>query len=177
MSSAVVGYKLSLGEDSVPLCYDDIELSDCIMVTGANPAWCHPILWRRVEAHKAANPDLKIIVIDPRKTNTCSIADIHLQINPGTDIVLYNAIGRALIEMEYIDAEFIENHTDGFEKYQEQVMKRTLREAANICGVKIEDIRWTAQYIGESKGFISMWAMGLNQSVIGTKKNAALISF
>lgn len=176
MSSAVVGYKMSLGEDSVPLSYDDIELSDCILVTGANPAWCHPILWRRVEAHKANNPDLKIIVIDPRKTNTCSIADIHLQVNPGTDVVLYNAIGRALIEMELIDLNFIENHTDGFDKYYEQVMKRSLREAASICGIKVEDIRWTAQYIGESKGFISMWAMGLNQSVIGTNKNVSLIN-
>jgi len=176
MSSAVVGYKMTLGEDSVPLSYDDIELSDCILVTGANPAWCHPILWRRVEAHKAANPDVKIIVVDPRKTNTCSIADIHLQVNPGTDVVLYNAIGRALIEMEYIDEDFIEKHTDGFIKYYEQVMKRSLREAASICGVKVEDIRWTAQYIGESKGFISMWAMGLNQSVIGTNKNVSLIN-
>jgi ferredoxin-nitrate reductase len=176
MSSAVVGYKLALGEDSVPLSYEDIELSDCILVTGANPAWCHPILWRRVEAHKAANPDMKIIVVDPRKTNTCSIADIHLQINPGTDIVLYNAIGRALIEMEYVDNEFIENHADGFEKYKEQVMKRSLREAASICGIKVEDIRWTAQYIGDAKGFISMWAMGLNQSVIGTDKNTSLIN-
>ncbi|HYG37927.1 MAG TPA: molybdopterin-dependent oxidoreductase [Cytophagales bacterium] len=176
MSSAVVGYKMTLGEDSVPLSYDDIELSDCILVTGANPAWCHPILWRRVEAHKAANPDVKIIVVDPRKTNTCSIADIHLQVNPGTDVVLYNAIGRALIEMEYIDEDFIEKHTDGFIKYYEQVMKRSLREAASICGVKLEDIRWTAQYIGESKGFISMWAMGLNQSVIGTNKNVSLIN-
>ena len=67
MSSAVAAYKMSLGEDSVPVCYDDIELADCFFVTGANPAWCHPILWRRVEAHKAANPNVKIVVVDPRK--------------------------------------------------------------------------------------------------------------
>ena len=88
MSSAVAAYKMALGEDSVPVCYDDIEASDCIFVTGANPAWCHPILWRRVEAHKATNPKVKIIVVDPRKTDSCSIADLHLQINPGTDITL-----------------------------------------------------------------------------------------
>ncbi len=98
MSSAVVGYKMSLGEDSVPVCYDDIELSDCIYVAGANPAWCHPIIWRRVEAHKAANPHVKIIVADPRRTQTCAIADVHLQLNPGTDIVLNHALGRILIE-------------------------------------------------------------------------------
>ena len=98
MSSAVAGYKMSLGEDSVPISYEDIELADCIFVAGANPAWCHPILWRRVEAAKAKNPSLKIIVSDPRRTQTCSMANVHLQINPGTDIVLHHAIGRVLIE-------------------------------------------------------------------------------
>ena len=65
MSSAVVGYKMALGEDAVPISYEDLELADCIFVAGGNPAWCHPILWRRVEAAKAKNPDLKIIVTDP----------------------------------------------------------------------------------------------------------------
>ncbi|MCU0429929.1 MAG: molybdopterin-dependent oxidoreductase [Cytophagaceae bacterium] len=176
MSSAVVGYKLTLGEDSVPASYEDIELADCFLVTGANPAWCHPILWRRVEQAKANNPDIKIIVVDPRKTQSCSIADLHLQINPGTDIVLYNAIGRLLIEMEKVDYEFIAHHCNGFEQYREHVMKRSLKEAASICGVKAEDIRWAAEYIGRSNGFISMWAMGLNQSVIGVNKNVSLIS-
>src|SRR5438093_1243846 len=76
MSSAVVGYKMALGEDSVPVCYDDIEQADCFFVTGANPAWCHPIIWRRIEAHKAANPHVRIIVTDPRYTDTCPIAQV-----------------------------------------------------------------------------------------------------
>lgn len=176
MSSAVVGYKLSLGEDSVPCSYDDIELADCFYITGANPAWCHPILWRRIEAHKVANPDVKIIVADPRKTQTCSLADIHLQINPGTDIVLNHAIGRLLIDMGFLDEEFINNHADGFQQYHELVFKRTLKESASICGVKAEDITWAAKYIGRSKGFITMWTMGLNQSVVGVNKNLSLIN-
>jgi ferredoxin-nitrate reductase len=92
MSSAVVGYKMSLGEDSVPVSYDDLELADVIFVAGANPAWCHPILWRRVEAAREKNPDVKIIVSDPRKTQTCSLANVHLQLNPGTDVTLHHAI-------------------------------------------------------------------------------------
>jgi ferredoxin-nitrate reductase len=99
MSSAVVGYKMSLGEDSVPVSYDDLELADVIFVAGANPAWCHPILWRRVEAAREKNPDIKIIVSDPRKTQTCSMANVHLQLNPGTDITLHHAIGRCLMEI------------------------------------------------------------------------------
>jgi len=176
MSSAVAAYKMALGEDTVPLCYDDIELADCFYVTGANPAWCHPILWRRVEAHKAANPDIKIIVVDPRVTDTCSLADLHLQINPGTDITLNHAIGRLLIENGDIDIDFIRNHAEGFEQYSKLVFKRALGESAAICGINEQDIRLAARYIGEAKGFISMWTMGLNQSSAGVNKNLSLIN-
>lgn len=176
MSSAVVGYKLSLGEDSVPVCYDDIEQSDCILVEGANPAWCHPIIWRRVEAHKAANPNVKIITVDPRRTQTATSSDIHLQINPGTDVTLNHAIGRILIENNWLDNDFIQNHTDGFEDYKTKVFERSLAESAEICGVDEKLIIKTASLIAKAKGFLSMWTMGLNQSVIGVNKNLSLIN-
>jgi ferredoxin-nitrate reductase len=176
MSSAVTAYKMALGEDSVPICYDDIELADCFLVTGANPAWCHPILWRRVEAHKALNPDVKLIVVDPRVTDSCSLADLHLQINPGTDVTLNHAIGRALIERGSMDTNFIDQHTEGFEAYQKRVFERTLEASALICGVTVADIQLAASYIGDAKGFLSMWTMGLNQSAIGVNKNLSLIN-
>ncbi len=176
MSSAVVGYKLSLGEDSVPVCYDDIEEADLFLVEGANPAWCHPILWRRIEAHKAANPHVKIICVDPRRTDTARSSDLHLPIRPGTDIVLNNAIGRLLIENGDIDLDFITDHADGFSAYQEQVMQRSINEAAEICGIPAESIQTTADWIGRSKGFLSLWTMGLNQSVVGVNKNLSLIN-
>ena len=176
MSSAVVGYKMALGEDSVPVCYDDIELADCFYVTGANPAWCHPILWRRVEAHKSANINTKVIVVDPRITDSSAIADLHLQINPGTDITLNHAIGRLLIENGDIDLDFITNHAEGFESYKLGVFERTLQESAEICGLNEEDIQLAAKYIGDAKGFITMWTMGLNQSAIGVNKNLSLIN-
>ncbi|MVM29808.1 molybdopterin-dependent oxidoreductase [Spirosoma sp. HMF4905] len=176
MSSAVVGYKLSLGEDSVPVCYDDIEEADLFLVEGANPAWCHPILWRRIEAHKAANPNVKIICVDPRKTDTARSSDLHLPLRPGTDIVLNNAVGRLLIEKNYIDNEFITNHADGFLAYRDQVMLRTVEEAAEICGVSAESIETATDWIGRSKGFLSLWTMGLNQSVVGVNKNLSLIN-
>lgn len=176
MSSAVAAYKLSLGEDSVPVCYDDVELADCIFVAGANPAWCHPIIWRRVEAAKAKNPNLKIIVSDPRKTQTASYANVHLQLKPGSDIVLHHAIGRTLIENGDVDVAFIKQHTEGFEKYRDKVMQRTMAEAAAICDVPEELIIEAANYIGSAKGFMAMWTMGLNQSVIGVNKNLSLIN-
>ena len=176
MSSAVVGYKMSLGEDSVPISYDDIELADCIFVAGANPAWCHPILWRRVEAAKAKNPNLKIIVSDPRRTQTCALADLHLQINPGTDITLHHAIAHCLITEGQTDNAFIEKHTNGFEPYRQNVLTTSIAEAANICGITEDDIRTAASFIGHAKGFLTMWTMGLNQSVVGTNKNLSLIN-
>lgn len=176
MSSAVVAYKMSLGEDSVPVSYDDLELTNCIFVAGANPAWCHPVLWRRVEAAREKNPDLKIIVSDPRKTQTCSIADIHLQLNPGTDITLHYAIGRCLLEQGNIDIDFINNHCEGFERYRHTVFEKSVKEAAAICGLCEDEIRLAASYIGNASAFITMWTMGLNQSVVGVNKNLSLIN-
>ena len=176
MSSAVVGYKMSLGEDSVPVSYDDVELADVIFVAGANPAWCHPILWRRIEAAREKNPDIKIIVSDPRKTQTCSISNLHLQLKPGTDITLHHAIGRCIIEDGNTDYDFVTGHTEGFEDYRKTVFQRSVAEAAIICGVNENDIRTAAAYIGKAKGFITMWTMGLNQSVVGVNKNLSLIN-
>ena len=176
MSSAVVGYKKTFGEDSVPISYADIELADTFLITGANPAWCHPILFRRLEKHKEENPNVKIIVVDPRKTDTANFADIHLQLLPGTDVVLYNAIARCLYKRGLIDEDFIKNHTDGFQEYKDLIFKTSLKQASKICGVSEKDIQKAADTIGVSKGFISMWAMGLNQSVVGTDKNVSLLN-
>ena len=176
MSSAVVGYQTALGEDSVPGCYDDIELTDCLLVAGANPAWCHPILWRRVEAHKAARPATKIIVVDPRATDSAALADLHLQLIPGTDVVLLQALARVLIENGDVEAEFLAHHAEGYETYRDIVLERPLAEAAALCGVPEADIRLAANYIGTARAFLSMWTMGLNQSAVGVDKNLSLLN-
>ncbi|TGV00658.1 nitrate reductase [Flavivirga rizhaonensis] len=176
MSSAVVGYKKTFGEDSVPISYEDIELADCFLITGANPAWCHPILFRRIEKRKEENPDVQIIVIDPRKTDSANFADLHLQLIPGTDVVLYNAIGRRLFERGLIDEKFIKYHTEGLVLYKDLIFSTSVKQASKLCGVPEKDIKKAADIIGLSKGFISMWAMGLNQSVVGTDKNVSLLN-
>ena len=175
MSTAVAAYKLALGEDSVPVSYEDIEFADCLFVTGANPAWCHPILWRRLEAHKAAHPEVKIIVADPRRTDSCAIADLHLPLNPGTDVTLNHAIGRLLIEQGSLSSVFIRDHTSGFEDYRQRVFLRTVAEAAVICGLEESHIRQAAVWIGAASGFLSLWTMGLNQSAVGVNKVLSLI--
>jgi len=153
MSSAVVGYKMALGEDSVACTYEDIELADCFLIAGPSPACNHPIVFRRLEAHKAANPRVKFIVVDPRRTDTAKMADLHLQIKPDTDIVLMNAIAKGLISRGYIDENFIKNHTEGYDTYRVKVADRDMREAAKICGISLHDIHQAVEYIGKSKGF------------------------
>ncbi|MFP2995566.1 molybdopterin-dependent oxidoreductase [Spongiivirga sp. MCCC 1A20706] len=176
MSSAVVGYKKTVGEDAVPIAYEDIELADTFLIAGANPAWCHPILFRRLEKHKEENPNVKIIVVDPRKTQTCALADLHLQILPGTDVILFNAIARRLIERKKINLSFIQRHTSNYTAVKEKAFELTFRQAAKKCGITVEEIKKAAKYIGNAKRFISMWTMGLNQSVIGVDKNVSLLN-
>lgn len=176
MSSAVAGYKLALGDDAFPLSYEDIELGDCFLIAGANPAWCHPILFRRLERHKARHPETKVIVADPRRTQSCAIADLHLQLQPGTDVALFNAIARVLLENDAVDRAFIEAHTEGFEAARAAAMALGVEEAAALCRVPAEQIRRAAGWLGASRAFQSWWAMGLNQSAAGVDKNLALLN-
>lgn len=176
MSSAVTAQKTAFGEDSVPITYEDIDLCDLFLIAGANPAWCHPILFRRLENRKAASPAAKLVLIDPRKTDSASLADLHLQLRPGTDVALYNALARILIEKGAIDRDFIDAHTENFASLKEAAFSLSLEEAAAICGLDPGDIALCAQWIIESNTMLSFWAMGLNQSTSGVKKSLALIN-
>src|SRR5690606_39518403 len=115
-------------------------------------------------------------VADPRKTESTSNADLHLPIIPGTDVWLYNAIARVLIENGDVDYKFIANHTSGFESFRDVVFATPLEEASRICGIPVEDIKTAASWIGAAQGFLTLWAMGLNQSAVGVKKNLSLRS-
>ena len=176
MSSAVVGYKKTFGEDSVPISYEDIELADCFLIAGANPAWCHPILYRRLEQRKEDFPKTKVIVVDPRKTQTAAAADLHLQILPGTDVILFNAMARWLIDKRKIDTTFIKKYTENFEACRQTAYTYTLKEAAKKCGIPLAQIIEAATYIARADKFLSLWTMGLNQSSIGVSKNVSLLN-
>ena len=176
MSSAVVGYKLSLGDDTPPFSYEDIEASDCLFVTGANPAWCHPILFRRVEAHRAANPGVKLIVVDPRRTQTAEMADLHLALRPGTDIHLHNALAALLIRGGYADLPFLQQRCEGWPELESFLAGLDLQIEAAACEIPLAQIEEAARIIGESKTLLTLWAMGLNQSRGGVRKNTSLIN-
>lgn len=176
MSSAVVAYKQALGADAPPCCYEDIELADCVLISGANPAWAHPILFRRLETARAARPGHKLIVVDPRRTETAELADLHLQIRPGTDVALYHGLLHAMVWQGWTDLEFIRDHTEGFGALKDLVRSTPPSLAAQICGTAEADIWRAAEWFSTSAASLSLYCQGLNQSSQGTAKNTALIN-
>lgn len=175
MSSAVAGYKATLGADSVPACYADIDEADHILIAGANPAWAHPIVFRRIEAAKARNPGLSLTVVDPRRTETAAFADQHLQIAPGSDVLLFNAMLHVMLWEDMIDRDFIRDHTEGFDALRASLLECSPGNVARACGVSADEIVTAARRFGRAKAALSMWCQGLNQSHHGTASNAALI--
>jgi assimilatory nitrate reductase catalytic subunit len=176
MSSAVTGYKTTLGADAPPACYDDLNHAELIVIAGSNTAWAHPVLYRRLEDAKAKRPSLKVVCIDPRRTETARAADLHLPILPGTDVALFNAILHWLVWEDAIASDYIAAHTEGFAELRASVRECTPAWAARICGVREGSIVQLAQWWRESNATLSLYCQGLNQSTSGTDKNAALIN-
>lgn len=175
MSSAVAGYKQTLGADAPPCSYEDILQAKVIFITGANPAVAHPIIFRYIEDARAANPDLKIIVADPRRSESAEIADLHLAIKPGTDIALFNGMLNVLIAENLVDTPYVEAHTNGFAALAEIAKNYPPAVVADICGVEAADIVKAARWFGGSAASLSLYCQGLNQSAHGTHNNAGII--
>lgn len=176
MSSAVAGYKRSLGADAPPCSYEDIELSDCVLIVGSNMAYAHPVLFRRLEEAKSHRPHMKIIVIDPRRTDTCELADLHLAIQPGTDVALFHGLLHLLIRDKQVDPDFIAAHTQGYAELSALADNYPPDYVATLCGISAQQLHTCARWIGESPSVLSLWCMGLNQSSAGSAKNSALIN-
>ncbi|WP_040739385.1 bifunctional nitrate reductase/sulfite reductase flavoprotein subunit alpha [Nocardia tenerifensis] len=172
MASAGTGYKQSLGADGPPGSYDDFEHADLFFVIGANMADCHPILYLRMADRLKAGA--RLIVVDPRRTETAARADLFLQIAPGTDLALLNGLLQLLIENGDIDHEFIAEHTEGWDEMPAFLADYPPARVAEITGLAEADIRTAAQWIGAAGEWMSLWTMGLNQSTHGTWNTNAL---
>ncbi len=176
MSSAVAGYKLSLGMDAPPCSYEDIAHAGALFITGSNTAFAHPIAFRRVEDARKANPDMQLVVIDPRRTDTAEAADLHLALLPGTDIALYNAMLHVMLWEGWINRDYVDAHTEGFDALKKIVREYSPVMAASICGLDKKVIEQAAQIFATSKATMSMYCQGLNQFSFGTHNNSALIN-
>ncbi len=175
MSSAVAGYKQTLGADAPPACYDDVDSAGCLFLAGSNAAWAHPILFRRIEAARARNPDARLVVVDPRRTATAAAADLHLAIEPGTDVALFHGMLHVMLWEDLVDREFVAAHTTGFAALKAIVREYTPRHVAQVCGIAEDDLVTAARWFAAGPT-LSMYCQGLNQSAAGTAKNAALVN-
>ncbi|MYM33768.1 molybdopterin-dependent oxidoreductase [Duganella sp. FT94W] len=178
MSSAVAGYKRAFGEDLVPVCYDDLELADMIVLVGSNTAWCHPILFQRILKAKEARPEMKLVVIDPRRTATCELADLHLPVKAGTDVWLFNGLLNYLSRIGAVDPRFIEQHTNGFQAALDVAHAdcADLAVVAKICRVELSLLLEFYELFAATHKTITAYSMGVNQSSAGTDKANAIIN-
>ncbi|MGH8458940.1 MAG: molybdopterin-dependent oxidoreductase, partial [Nevskiales bacterium] len=142
MSSAVVGHKRAFGADAVPICYEDFDETDLVVLVGSNTAWCHPIIHQRILKAREARPNIKIVVVDPRRTATCEQADLHLPVKAGTDVWLFNGLLAYLYEHGVVDTAFVEAHTEGAQAAIAVAEKLTgsVGHVARTCGVSVEKL-------------------------------------
>lgn len=168
MAAAVYGYMSTFGSDGPPGCYDDIERTDCFFLIGTNPAEMHPQVWRRIVLARKAKRAPKMIVVDPRRTQTARSADLHLQLRPGTNVALMNGLLQQLIANNWINNAYINAHTRNFAALAAKVAGYTPSYVSSITGVPAADIQTAAQWIGTSPEVWSMFIQGVYQSMGGT---------
>ncbi|MFN6340256.1 MAG: molybdopterin oxidoreductase family protein, partial [Cyanobacteriota bacterium] len=177
MSSAVAGYARSLGSDGPPCCYDDLDVADLVVLIGTNTAECHPVLFQRLLKRRRRGTDApRLVVVDPRATDTAAAADLHLPIRSGTDLALLHGIGHLLLQSGALDQTFLAAHTEGFEKLEPLLRTWTPERAAAVCGIPEASLRQLAQWWAESDTALSLWSMGVNQRREGTATVAGIIN-
>jgi len=167
MSSAVSGYKRSFGSDGPPGCYDDFEHTECLLAIGSNLPEQHPIIyWRLKQALEKR--DFPVIVVDPRVTMFAQMADIHLPVTPGTDLVLLNALAHVILDEGLEDRAYIDAHTNGANEFEELVAQYDPITASRICGIDEDTIRNVARIYAKADAAMTIWTMGINQSTHGS---------
>jgi len=176
MATAVTAYKMAFGSDGPPCSYEDIDDADAFIFIGSNAAIAHPVLFKRVLKRRRQSENTLIITIDPVETETALKSDVFIQIRAGTDTAFLNSVLYVLHKEGWVDFEFVEKYTEGFEEALEQARKFPPEVAASICDVREEDVYLVAEAFAKSGKLLSFWCQGLNQSVNGTMKNLALIN-
>ena len=177
MSSAVAGYTRSLGSDGPPCCYEDLDHCSVAFLIGTNTAECHPVLFQRLLKRKRKNPgSLKIVVVDPRRTDTAKAADIHLPIAPGSDLALLHGIAHLVLRENGQDPAFIDDHTENFDAFFDVAARWTPRRVARFCNIPEKRLREVAHLFHRRQRVLSLWSMGVNQRREGTAVVGGLIN-
>ncbi len=176
MASAVVAHKLAFGADLVPGCYEDLDLADLVVFAGHNAAWTHPVLFRRMEAARAQGQ--RHVVIDPRRTDTAEVADLHLPIAPQMDVRLWNGLLADLTRRGAVDRPYVAAHVSGFAEVEAELARddQSLDAVANDCGLVVADLERFFTWFAETPRTVSLFSMGSNQSAQGVAKGLAIIN-
>ncbi|ANQ29460.1 nitrate reductase [Vibrio natriegens] len=174
MASTVVGHKRAFGMDTVPVCYEDLEKTDLVILVGSNLAWCHPVLFQRLRAAKQTNSNLKVIVIDPRRNESCEIADLHLAINPGSDVALFNGLLVHLGEHNIVDHAFISAATNGFSEAYQSALNGS--EVSEVTGIDLASLQEFYECFSQTEKVITIYSQGVNQSSQGSDKVNSIIN-
>jgi len=178
MSSVVAAQKRAFGTDSVPGCYDDLERAKLIVLTGSNTAWCHPVIYQRIAKAKKDNPDLIVVLIDPRQTATADIADIFLPIKPGMDSTLFNGLLVYLQQQEEGNNQFINNCTEGMDEAVIQARQSSpdIQSVARQCELSEDDVTQFFRLFARTERVVTVFSQGINQYSSGTDKVNSIIN-
>jgi len=178
MSSVVAAQKRAYGSDSVPCSYEDLERTNLIVIAGSNTAWCHPVIFQRIRQAKKDNANLEIVVIDPRKTATCDIADIHLAINSGKDSVLFNGLLTYLNDQGEINKLFVDNCVEGVQQTLDAAYESSanISDVAKQCGLSEEQLKLFYALFSRKEKVVTLFSQGINQSTSGTDKVNSIIN-
>ncbi|WP_227712243.1 nitrate reductase [Marinobacter zhanjiangensis] len=176
MSSAVAAHKRAFGEDVVPGCYEDLELADLLVLTGSNTAWNHPVLYQRMKA--ADRPGRRVVVIDPRRTATAELADLHLALKPGTDTLLFNGLLVWLADTGALDHDYIGQHCNGFDEALDAARRSAFapQKVAEACDLPEQDVVTFYRWFADTARTVTAFSQGVNQSSAGTDKGNAIIN-
>jgi assimilatory nitrate reductase catalytic subunit len=176
MSSSVAGHRRAFGADTVPGIYEDIDLADLVILTGSNLAWCHPVIYQRLAAAKAARPGMKVVVIDPRRTMTADIADLHLAIRPDSDVALFIGLFSHLITSNAIDQNYVAEYTNGFADAFTAASAVSFNEVLDRTGLPAMQLREFYRLFASTEKVVTCYSQGVNQSSSGTDKVNAIIN-
>jgi assimilatory nitrate reductase catalytic subunit len=177
MSSSVAGHKRAFGADTVPGCYDDLDEADLLVLVGSNAAWCHPVLFQRMLANKQKR-GARIVVIDPRRTDTSGDAELFLGLKPGTDTALFSGLLVHLADTDALDRGYIERHTSGFEEAVARARSIAGSAAATALatGLSERDVAEFFQMFAGTPRVVTLYSQGVNQSAQGTDKVNAILN-
>ncbi len=178
MSSSVVAHKRAFGSDTVPGCYEDLEQADLVVLVGANLAWCHPVLHQRLLAARRSKSASKLVVIDPRRTDSCDNADLHLAVRPGSDTALFNGLLYHLHKDDQVDFNFLENHVEGYWTALNAARENapTIPAVAAACGLSEEQVAEFYSLFSRTEKTVTLWSQGANQSSYGVDKVNTIIN-